>query len=121
MKQISYAGTSIITGSAVADALVEYATSVASTSMTVAIDIPVLEPNGSAKTHTIMVGPGTQFGVTDVDGLPPDTEDELFPVPQLPSVGHVASNESSPGAAIDAERFNQAVSDVESADMESAG
>lgn len=113
MKRISYAGGSIITGSAVAEALLEFATNVASDANSVAVDIPVLEPDGETTTHTILLGPSTQFDVSEVDLLSAEEEARLFPVPDLPTNGIVAAAAPSAQAEEDAEAFNRAVAHIE--------
>jgi hypothetical protein len=113
MKRISYAGGSIITGSAVAEALLEFATNVASDANSVAVDIPVLEADGETSTHTILLGPATQFDVSDVDLLSAEEEARLFPVPDLPANGIVAVAKPSAQAAEDADAFNRAVAHIE--------
>ena len=114
MKRISYAGGSIITGSAVAEALLEFATNVASDANSVAVDIPVLESDGETTTHTILLGPSTQFDVSDVDLLSAEEEVRLFPVPELPTNGVVAAAaEPSAEADEDADAFNRAVAHIE--------
>jgi len=113
MKRISYAGGSIVTGSAVTEALLDFATHIASDATSVAVDIPVLEADGTTTTHTILLGPSTQFDVSDVDLLSAEEEARLFPVPDLPSNGIVAVEEPSPEADEAADEFNQAVAHIE--------
>lgn len=113
MKRISYAGGSIITGSAVAEALLEFTTKVASDATSVAVDIPVLESDGETTTHTILLGPSTQFDVSDVDLLSAEEEARLFPVPELPTNGVVAAAKPSAQADEDADAFNRAVAHIE--------
>ena len=113
MKRISYAGGSIITGSAVAEALLEFATNVASDANSVAVDIPVLESDGETTTHTILLGPSTQFDVSEVDLLSAEEEARLFPVPDLPTNGNVAAAKPSAQAEEDADAFNAAVAHIE--------
>ena len=86
MKRINFAGTSLMTGNAVADALLNFATHLDSS---VTVDIPVLESNGVVEPHTLLLGPATQLSVVDADGVQPN-EAELFPVPEFPPVGGIA-------------------------------
>jgi hypothetical protein len=90
MKRINYAGVAIITSDAVSAALLDYAVRLIRTSDAVAVDIPVLEENGTTKTHTVLLGPGVQLDVSDVDGLDPEEENERFPVPDFRPIGAVA-------------------------------
>jgi hypothetical protein len=60
-----------------------------------------------------MIGPATQFAISEVEGLPPEDEDALFPVPFFPPVGQVATSTPTSAASIDADEFNTAIADVE--------
>ncbi|TFB49879.1 hypothetical protein [Cryobacterium tagatosivorans] len=113
MKRITYAGGSIVTGSAVTDALLEFATNVASDSSSVAVDVPVLEEDGTTTIHTLLLGPGMQFDVSDVELLSADEEERLFPVPDLPQIGIVAVSRPSVQADKDAAAFNREVANIE--------
>lgn len=123
MKRISYAGGSIVTGDAVTEALLEFATHIASDATSVAVDIPVLEPDGTTSTHTILLGPSTQFDVSDVDLLSEEEEEEearMFPVPDLPTNGIVAAAKPSAQAEEDADAFNRAVAHIDN-DLDQEG
>ena len=87
MKRISYNGESLITGTDVSDALVRYVTHVAASAAAVAIDVPVLEHNGTVQAHTLILSSATQLAVIDVDGLAGQDEEARFPVPEFPPVG----------------------------------
>lgn len=113
MKRISYAGGSLVTGSAVTEALLQFATNVASDAGSVAVEVPVLEEDGSTTTHTLLLGPGMQFDVSDVDSPAARDEEELFPVPDLPQLGIVAVSEPSAQAGRDADAFNREVANIE--------
>ncbi|MET0956189.1 MAG: hypothetical protein ABWY68_09580 [Cryobacterium sp.] len=86
MKRITYNGEPLVTGTGVTDALVHYVTHVAGMAAAVAVDIPVLELNGTVKAHTLILSNATQLTVKDVDGVT-DDESAKFPVPELPPVG----------------------------------
>lgn len=84
MKIVRYAGDSLLTGSAVAEALIEHTVDVAHAKVFVAVDIPVLDPDGIIRVHTLVIGPNTMLHVFPAeDAL---DEDERFPVPPFPSV-----------------------------------
>jgi hypothetical protein len=87
MKRIIYNGEALATGTAVADAVVHYLTHVASMTSTIALDIPVLEDNGTVQAHTLILSPATQLDVVDIDGSPEVEDGERFPVPEFPPVG----------------------------------
>lgn len=118
MKRMKFAGGSIITGGVVADSLLEYATKLSGSLASVSVEIPVLETDGSTSMHTLLIGPASQFDVEDVApseavvSLSGEDELSMFPAPALPAIGDVATAEPSAGAEEDAERFNQAVADI---------
>jgi hypothetical protein len=87
MKRITYNGEPLVTGTAVAEALVHYVTHVAAMAAAVAVDIPALEQNGAVQAHTLVLSAATQLAVIDVDGLSVEEEDSRFPVPEFPPVG----------------------------------
>jgi hypothetical protein len=87
MKRITYNGEALVTGTQVSDALVHYVTHVSALATAVAIDIPVLESNGTVQAHTLLLSVATQLKVVDVDGSTADEESERFPVPEFPPIG----------------------------------
>lgn len=87
MKKITYNGEPMVTGTQVSAALVHYVTHVAATTAAVAIDIPVLESNGTVQTHTVLLSVATQLKVVDVDGSTAEEEITRFPVPTFPPIG----------------------------------
>lgn len=114
MKRITYAGGSLITGSAVTEALLTFATGVAGDAGSVAVEIPVLESDGTTTTHTLLLGPGTQLDVSDADPLSAEDEEaRLFPVPDLPQIGIVAVSRPALQAEKDAAAFNREVANIE--------
>ena len=88
MKRITYAGLAFATGTAVATALTEYATTVGRVGVSVAVDVPTQDENGTVGSRTLILNPTTQFTVDDIDGVSSE-EDELarFPVPDFPAIG----------------------------------
>jgi hypothetical protein len=116
MKRITYAGGSIVTGSAVAAALLDYATQIASNANSSTVDIPVLEDDGTTSIHTLLVGPATQLDVSDAEAIPTQDEDKEFPVPELPVIGMAAVTPSpvdESQAESDAQHFDRAVDELE--------
>jgi hypothetical protein len=101
VKQIAYAGGSLITGNDVAAALLKIVPELTRSGDSVSVDIPVLESNGKTSTHTLLLAPGMLMDVTDVDGLDPEEERERFPAPKVPPIGMVAAPaDSNAGEAI---------------------
>lgn len=90
MKKVTHAGGSIVTGSAVADALLEYATQMGRWTKRVAIDIPVLEDDGTVAVHTILLGSASALVTSEIDGPVDAVEEERFPMPEFPTLGAVA-------------------------------
>jgi hypothetical protein len=93
MKQVNYDGHSLVTGSAVADALVAYAANVARMDTSTTVEIPVLEDGGQVGTHTLLLNTATSLEVRPADDSAPgedadaDAEAERFPVPKFTPVG----------------------------------
>lgn len=61
MHRIHYAGDSVLTGSAIARALIEYAEMLAKAATASTLDIPTREPDGSIGSTTMLVGPASQL------------------------------------------------------------
>jgi hypothetical protein len=91
MKQVNYDGHSLVTGSAVADALVTYAANVARMDTSTTVEIPVLEEGGQVGTHTLLLNTATALEVRPADDSAPaedtEAEAERFPVPKFTPVG----------------------------------
>lgn len=86
MKHVIYSGEHLVTGNAVADALMEYATVVVRNQTSATVVIPTLAMNGSVVDRAILIGPATQIETSDINGTDPD-EEERYPVPQFPPIG----------------------------------
>ena len=113
MKTISYAGGTIVTGDAVAQALLDYVTSVAQSEPNVTVDIPVREEDGTVTQHSIVLGPGTQLDVADADSLDNEDEPKVFPVPEIGPAVELADSEPPADADLAAQEFDRAVADIE--------
>jgi hypothetical protein len=87
MKQVNYDGHSLVTGSAVADALVTYAANVARMDTSTTVEIPVLEEGGQVGTHTLLLTTATALEVRPADDTDAEAEAERFPVPKFTPVG----------------------------------
>lgn len=112
MKRINYAGGTLETGDAVAQAIVDYVTSVSQSEANISVDIRVREPSGSIATHSLVLGPGTQLDVTDVDPAVGD-ESVNFPVPEFRQPVEMADSEPPVEADQAARDFDEAVADIE--------
>lgn len=61
MDRIHYSGDSILTGTAIAAALLEYAHALAQHDMSATVEIPTLGGDGERGRSTILVGPASQL------------------------------------------------------------
>jgi len=113
MKRITYSGGSIVTGNAIAAALLEYTTSVADAENSITVDITVLEENGETSVHTLLLSPASQFDVADVGGITDEEEARRFPVPEMPQIGISATVESNGDAARTADDFNLVMREID--------
>lgn len=113
MKRISFPGGSIVTGSAVADALLNYLPTLTRAGESRAVRIPVREPDGTVSEHSLTLTPSTVLDVAECKGTSQLEEAELFPVPYLPSVGRVARSESSEVGENRARALDRAITDFE--------
>ncbi|GAA1060203.1 hypothetical protein [Agromyces bracchium] len=73
MDRIHYAGGELLTGSAIADAIVDYAAALASRRSAASIDIPIRAGDGSTARAHLLIGPASQLLTepveTDLDEL----------------------------------------------------
>jgi hypothetical protein len=90
VKRINYDGQSLVSGTAVATALVDYAEAVARMNSSASVDIPVLENNGTIATHTVLLNAATSLETFDIDG-DDENEERRFPVPEFSGVGGTAT------------------------------
>jgi hypothetical protein len=76
MKSIIYAHTELLTGDAIAVAVLHYSAALADNNLAETIEIPIIEPDGSRSTALMLVGPASQIvakGVrTELDELVDD-------------------------------------------------
>ncbi|WP_353828969.1 hypothetical protein [Agromyces sp. SYSU T0242] len=74
MDRIHYAGGVLLTGSAIADAVVDYAAALAVRSAAASIDIPVRAEDGSTARAHLLIGPASQLVTEPV----PSENDEIL-------------------------------------------
>jgi len=114
MKSITFASGTIVTGSAVAEALVDYVSGMSGFATSASVEIPVREEDGTVAVHTIVLGSAVQFDIADIDGGESGGDEEArFPVPEMPDVNMVAVIPSD-GIDLDADNFNRAIADMDS-------
>jgi hypothetical protein len=70
MERIHYAGDELVTGSEIAEALMEYAAVLAQQRTAASIDIPVVHADGSIGTASLLLGPASQLVTEPVDEEP---------------------------------------------------
>lgn len=90
-------GERLITTDAIAERLVVFVGAMVVSRPGAAITIPVLEANGAVAEHTLLLSPGTNLDLVDVDG--PEADAARFPMPTFPAVGAAAMPVSDPSAA----------------------
>jgi len=61
MHRIHYAGDSIVTGSSVARALLDYAQALAQESASATVEVPTLEEDGARGRVELLIGPASQL------------------------------------------------------------
>ncbi|PPF77689.1 hypothetical protein C5B96_15250 [Subtercola sp. Z020] len=76
MERIHYAGGSVLTGTEIARALLEYAGALASTESSATVDIPCRHDDGSLGRANFLIGPASQL-VSETE--PSDAEELVEP------------------------------------------
>ena len=69
MDRIHYAGDSILTGTEIARALLDYAQALAQAGTAATVDIPTINPDGSPGRSEVLVGPASQL-ISDSEESP---------------------------------------------------
>jgi len=114
MKSITFASGTLVTGDAVASALLDYVSQMSSASTAATVDLPVLEHDGTISTHTIVVSSAIQFDVTDADvASAPADEVDRFAVPDFPPLDQMVAITPPPTADEDASNFDRAIADID--------
>ncbi len=101
MHRIHYAGTSILTGSAIAIALVDYAQALAEVGSSATVDVPTLHDDGTPGRSDILVGPASQLMADDEDSTYDEVADEQLVAHMNAEAQHLRQHGSpSPSIAI---------------------
>lgn len=106
----------MITGNAIAAALLEYTTLISEAETSVTVEITVLEENGKTSIHTLLLSSAAQFNVSEIcetDGMTEEDEKLRFPVPRMPEVGISGKVESNGDARATAKEFNTMMGDID--------
>jgi hypothetical protein len=77
MMRLEYAGGAVLTGSAIADALLRYAAALARAGTAISIDVPGRTSEGIEGTFQILLGPSSQILVEPTDD-PAEVVDQEF-------------------------------------------
>jgi hypothetical protein len=76
MHRVQYAGGSVLTGDAIANALLEYAAALARNATSATVEIPVREADGKRGVAQVLIGPASQLVSTHEPGTTDDIEDD---------------------------------------------
>jgi hypothetical protein len=77
MMRLEYAGGAILTGSAIADALLRYAAALARANTAISLEVPGRTTEGVEGTFQILLGPSSQI-LVEPTGDPEELVDEEF-------------------------------------------
>ena len=97
MDRIHYAGDSLLTGSEISAALLEYATALAGAGTSDAVQIPVIRDDGSTGSATFVVGPASQLVAISEASF----HDELEDAEVVGELRHKAASLGTPTAVSD--------------------
>ncbi|GAA3339881.1 hypothetical protein GCM10017714_17370 [Curtobacterium pusillum] len=78
MKYIHYDGSLILTGDAIADAVVDYAAVLGANGRTDTVAIPAVADDGSVTRTTVLVGPASELTVSTAPDDELEPEDRAF-------------------------------------------
>ena len=101
MDRIHYAGDSILTGSTIAHALLDYAQALAQVGASATVDVPTLNDDGSFGRSEILIGPASQLIASAEDSGYDDVVDEELVAHMIEEARRLRRNGSpSPTATI---------------------
>ena len=67
MKQITYAGTSFVTGTDIADSLLQLVAALGGSAATAAVRVPALGEDNTITTIDLVIGPSSEMVASEVD------------------------------------------------------
>jgi hypothetical protein len=76
MHKIHYAGDSIVTGSDIARALLDYAQALSQVSASATVEVPTLEEDGEQGRVELLIGPASQLSAHEVRSVGEDVIDD---------------------------------------------
>lgn len=83
MRRMVYAGAAFYIGDRTADAVLAYGAALASAGQTAIVDFPVRASDGHLGTSRLILGPGAQLLVQDVDSDWPAVQDDAGTIDRL--------------------------------------
>ncbi|WP_424447618.1 hypothetical protein [Microbacterium arborescens] len=78
MDMIHYAGDSVVTGSEIARALLDYAQALAQDGSSATVDVPVIDADGTEARWEVLVGPASQITSLETDWDGPELRDDML-------------------------------------------
>ncbi|MDY0910454.1 hypothetical protein [Microbacterium sp. CFBP9034] len=78
MDRIHYAGDSILTGTAIAHALIDYAQALAQVGASATVDVPIRNEDGSMGRSEILIGPASQLIASEEKSRFDEVRDEVL-------------------------------------------
>jgi hypothetical protein len=76
VKRIQHAGGSVLTGDALADAVLDYARTLGNRHMLDVVDIPVINDHGESGQARMLIGSGIQLMTVTASSTSPELEDQ---------------------------------------------
>jgi hypothetical protein len=107
MKLIHYAGDELVTGDAIADAVLRYAAALARTEGSLALDIPVQFPDGRVEEATVLIGPASQLVAVPHDSPFDEVVDEELLATIEAAIAALSTNHPQTVTAQNAENWDQ--------------
>lgn len=78
MDTIHYAGDSVVTGTEIARALLDYAEALAQAATAATVDIPIVDTVGDEVRWEVLVGPASQLTARRIEWDGPELRDDLL-------------------------------------------
>ncbi len=101
MDRVHYSGDTVLTGTAIARALLDYAQALAEAGLAATVTIPTIDEAGARGESNVLIGPASQMISDAVDTPLPEVVDEEL-VAQLKERTDRLRNRWSPTAGVDA-------------------
>jgi hypothetical protein len=106
MKIIHYAGDELMTGDDIADAVVQYAETLAVHETSASVEIPIVMENGDIVVASFLLGPASQLVAVPADSDLPDPVDRKLLERILHERAVLDDRSAHPGESRDEDRFD---------------